>query len=123
MKCNDPISRRFIQYASMRAQEMMILVRDGRTGRIIVQPPEKELWLERRRAGYGRSARTEWETVRYVGPQFFEEMEDYRSFSLGFDDYYEIYIWAAKPGSQWQELHSHVLKVSDIALLLPFLRS
>ncbi|KAI1620384.1 hypothetical protein EDD37DRAFT_177569 [Exophiala viscosa] len=111
MKRNDPVSRRFIQYASMRALEIMILVRDGRTGRIIVQPPEKELWLERRRGGYGRSARAEWDTIKYVGPDFFEEMEKYRSFRLGFDDYYEIYIWSSNPGGQGQELHSHVLKV------------
>ncbi|KAK4944844.1 hypothetical protein LTR10_015763 [Elasticomyces elasticus] len=111
MKRNDPVSRRFIQYASMRALEIMILVRDGKTGRIIVQPPEKELWLERRRGGYGRSNRAEWDTIKYVGPEFFEEMEKYRSFSLGFDDYYEIYIWSSSPGGQWQELHSYVLKV------------
>ncbi|KAJ4515048.1 hypothetical protein HRR83_006116 [Exophiala dermatitidis] len=97
MRRNDPVSRAFIQKASMYSSQVFILVRDGKTGRILVEPPEEELWLVRQRSGYGRASRSEWETIRYVGPRFFEEMERHRSFRLGFDDYYDIYIWNSNP--------------------------
>ncbi|OAL29420.1 hypothetical protein AYO22_02314 [Fonsecaea multimorphosa] len=111
MKRNDPVTRRFIQYTSMQTTRMLILVRDGKTGRIIVTPPKDELWLIRTKHGYGREARTEWDTKRYVGPLFFEEMERFRSFSLGFDDYYDIYVWSTEPGTDWQMLHACVIEM------------
>ncbi|OQV00840.1 hypothetical protein CLAIMM_06285 [Cladophialophora immunda] len=111
MKRIDPVTRRFIQYTSMQTTRMLILVRDGKTGRIIVTPPEDDLWLVRSKHGYGRETRTEWETKRYVGPLFFEEMERFRSFSLGFDDYYDIYIWCTEPGTPWQMLHASVIEM------------
>ena len=111
MKRNDPVSRRFIQYTSMQSRRMLILVRDGKTGSILVQPPTEELWLVRRKFGWGRAARAEWETLRAVGPDFFEEMDRHRSFHLGFDDFYDIYIWSTDPGIHWQVLHTCVIQV------------
>ncbi|KAJ9616708.1 hypothetical protein H2200_000427 [Cladophialophora chaetospira] len=111
MKRNDPVSRRFIQYMSMETSRVLILVRDGKTGRIIWSPPEDELWLARVKRGYGRAARTEWETVRYVGPTFFEEMEKQRRFRLGLDDHYDIYIWCTDPGTPPQFLHASVMEI------------
>jgi hypothetical protein len=91
---------------------MMILARDGKTGKILVSPPEDELWLLRRKAGYGRAARNEWETVRYVGPDFFEEMDEAREFRLGFEDYYDVYIWSTDAGAHSEFLHASILEVS-----------
>ena len=117
MKRNDPVSRRFIQYTTMETSRLLILVRDGKTGRIIWTPPEDELWLARTKHGYGRAARTEWETVRYVGPVFFEEMEKQRRFKLGFDDHYDIYIWCTDPGTPPQFLHASVMEVSTLGIV------
>ncbi|KAG9773003.1 hypothetical protein KCU88_g5960, partial [Aureobasidium melanogenum] len=108
---DDTISRAFIQKASMYSSQVFILVRDGKTGRILVEPPEDELWLVRQRSGYGRASRAEWETIRYVGPRFFEEMERHRSFRLGFDDYYDIYIWNSNPKDERDVLHVMVTKL------------
>lgn len=116
MRRNDPISRRFIQYVSMQTSRMRILARDGKTGRIIVTPPEDELWIVRTKYGFGRASRTKWETKRYVGPLFFEEMDKYRSFHLGFDDYYDIYIGAADPTWQEEMLHASISEVSSISI-------
>lgn len=45
IKRDDPISRRFIQYLSMETWELRALVRDPKTGDILIKPPEDELWL------------------------------------------------------------------------------
>lgn len=41
IKRNDPVSRRFVQYINFQAGEVCILVRDAKTGRIVVQPPRE----------------------------------------------------------------------------------
>ncbi|PTB53268.1 hypothetical protein M431DRAFT_6821 [Trichoderma harzianum CBS 226.95] len=46
MKRRDPVTRRFLQYLTMRTGELLVLVRDGRTGRVITAPPQKHLWTE-----------------------------------------------------------------------------
>ena len=93
----------------------MTLVRDGKTGKILVSPPEDQLWLARSKAGFGRAARSEWETIRYVGPQFFAEMEEARNFNLEFDDHFDIYIWTSDAGLTWELLHANVLEVGKAA--------
>lgn len=50
--------------------------------------------------------------MRYVGPVFFEEMDKFRSFHLGFHDYYDIYIWAADPATPALILQSYIAEVS-----------
>jgi hypothetical protein len=91
---------------------MLILVRDVKTGRIIVQPPADELWLVRQKAGYGRSSRGQWHTVKSVGQSFFHDMEKYRDFRLGFDDYYDVFIWSRDAGETFSVLYSGILEVS-----------
>lgn len=113
IKRNDPISRRFIQYVAMQTSRMFILVRDGKTGELIVSPDQDELWLARILIGIGRDRRnSNVQTLRFVGEEFFEEMDRQRSFHLGFDDFYDVYIWSADPGVQWQFLHACILSVS-----------
>ncbi|OAL39832.1 hypothetical protein AYO20_00744 [Fonsecaea nubica] len=126
MKRNHPVSRRFTQYMSMQTPRMLILVRDGKTGRIIVTPSMDELWLIRSKYGYGSNAKAAWETEKYVGPKFFEEIDNYRRFSFGFDDYYDIYIWSKNPGGPGKILHAGVMEVQGSRslfrsqLLMPF---
>lgn len=86
IKRNDPASRRLVQYISMQSCQMVLLVRDAKTGKIVVQPPEKELWLLREKSGMGRAAKNEWNVIRSVGPDFFQEMDDYRQWHFGFKD-------------------------------------
>ncbi|MCJ1357231.1 MAG: hypothetical protein MMC33_007227 [Icmadophila ericetorum] len=42
---SSAISRRFIQYLAMKTADCCLLVRDVKTGKIVVQPPENQLWL------------------------------------------------------------------------------
>uniref|UniRef100_A0A4E9ELV7 Uncharacterized protein n=1 Tax=Gibberella zeae TaxID=5518 RepID=A0A4E9ELV7_GIBZA len=44
MKRNDPVTRRFLQYLLIRAGEVLVMVRDGKTGRVITAPPKEHLW-------------------------------------------------------------------------------
>ena len=118
MRRNDPVSRRFIQYCFMQASRIMILVRDGKTGKIIVSPPESELWLARVQVGFGRRAdEAHWQTLQHVGEDFFEEMDEKRSYGLGFTDFYDIYIWTADPGSSWEVLYAALIEVSSFTSL------
>ncbi|KAK4449551.1 hypothetical protein QBC34DRAFT_494356 [Podospora aff. communis PSN243] len=75
MKRNDAASRRFIQYMLLNRGEAMILVRDGKTGRIVVAPEEEERAQESR----------EW--------------------TFAFDAYYEVYIWQYAPGLDIDSLY------------------
>lgn len=50
-------------------------------------------------------------------------MEHRRNFKLGFDDYYDIYIWNNDPDDDWQILHGMVTEVSPRITTLPILNS
>ena len=63
IKRNDPASRRFCQYLSLQSSRVVVLIRDAKTGRILVKPPEspdKQTWLVRQKSGLGRVSRNEW---------------------------------------------------------------
>jgi hypothetical protein len=74
IKRDDPVSRRFIQYLSNETWEIRALVRDRKTGRILIQPPKHEMWLLREKSGWGRATRNEFDIVGEIGPAFFEQM-------------------------------------------------
>ncbi|KAL7944080.1 hypothetical protein V8C42DRAFT_96105 [Trichoderma barbatum] len=97
MKRRDPVTRRFLQYLSMRTGELLVLVRDGRTGRVITAPPEKHLWTHRRKQGIGRASKNEWQNILEVGPDYFDMTDSLREWRFGFDDYYDVFIWDLVP--------------------------
>lgn len=106
MKRKDPVTRRFLQYCSMRSGELLLAVRDGRTGKVITAPDDDNaLWTLRYKMGMGRAAKNDWETVLEVGPSYFQAVEYFRNWRLGFDDYFEVWIWDFVPGqtgiSKW----------------------
>lgn len=78
IKRNDAASRRLIQYLSMMTFEVILLVRDAKTGKILVKPPKEERWLVREKIGFGRASRNEYEELVKVDKEFFEEMDKQR---------------------------------------------
>jgi hypothetical protein len=86
IKRNDPISRRLVQYLSMQTSHLVLLVRDAKTGSILVKPPEDKLWLVREKSGVGRAAKNEWNIIQQVGTNFFEEMDKHRRWHFGFKE-------------------------------------
>jgi hypothetical protein len=112
MKRNDPVTRRFIQYAVMHSTRLNILVRDGKTGEVITEPSSDELWLLRQRGGIGRASRSPWKVIRQVNSQLFEEMEEHRKWHFGFEDYYDLYIWDREAGNPFAYLYEIVSKVN-----------
>lgn len=95
----------------MQTHRVLLLVRDGRTGRILVSPPEDELWLVRQKAGLGRAIKHEWNVQKKVGTVFFEEMETNRRWSLGFKDYFDIIVWDLEPGEFFANVYQTVTEV------------
>lgn len=111
IKRDDEISRRFIQYLSMETWELRALIRDRKTGRVLIQPPEDELWLVREKSGWGRALKNDFETVAEVGPEFFEKMDDIRQWHFSFEEYYDVYIWDSNPGRSYHILQRKIEEV------------
>lgn len=111
MKRDDPIMRRFLHYLLMRAGEVLVLVRDGKTGRVITAPDDEHLWTVRAKIGLGRASKNEWKELLSVGQKYFDLVEKYRQWRLGFDDYYDIYIWDFVPGQQPFNMYTSVISV------------
>lgn len=78
IKRNDAASRRLIQYLSMMTFELVILVRDAKSGKILVKPPKEERWLVREKIGLGRASKNEYEELVKVDAKFFEIMDKQR---------------------------------------------
>ena len=113
VKRNDPASRRFIQYLSMQTNRMLILVRDAKTGRIILNPPEEDLWLLREKSEIGRAAKNEWNVIKKVGTDFFKEMDDHRRWHFGFVEHYDLYIWDNAAGEDYVDLYNAIQAVGE----------
>lgn len=71
MKRNDSFTRRFIQYCTMRAGEILILVRDGKTGKIVTAPEKDHMWTYREKNGLGRASKNNWDKILEVGHDYF----------------------------------------------------
>ncbi|KAI1654605.1 hypothetical protein F4813DRAFT_398932 [Daldinia decipiens] len=97
MRRNDSVTRRFLQYCTMRAGELLVLVQDGKTGKIITAPEEEHLWTLRRKEGLGRASKNEWDILLEVGPEYFDMVDILREWRLGFEDYYEVWLWDFVP--------------------------
>lgn len=113
IKRDDPVSRRFIQYLSNETWELRALVRDRKTGRILIQPPKEELWLLRQKSGWGRANRNEFDIIGEIGPAFFEQMDIARKWRSGFVEYYDVYVWDAGPGRSFFILQRKLEEVSS----------
>ncbi|KAH0527227.1 hypothetical protein TsFJ059_002251 [Trichoderma semiorbis] len=72
MKRRDPVTRRFLQYLTMRTGELLVL-------------------------GIGRASKNEWQNVLEVGPDYFDMTDVLREWRFGFDDYYDVFIWNLVP--------------------------
>ncbi|KAK4095743.1 hypothetical protein N658DRAFT_511804 [Parathielavia hyrcaniae] len=112
MKRNDPVTRRFIQYAVMRPGEQFILVRDGIDGRIVVAPDKQHRWLVRSRRGVSATGRNQhddnWDIERAVDPTFFAVAQMTREWHFNFESCYEIYMWDHVPGQSPMDMYHHI---------------
>lgn len=111
MKRDDPISRRVIQYLAMQTCDVAMLVRDVKSGRIIVEPPDEQKWLVRTEAVSGSAGlppSQNWVVTKAVNEQFFEEMDRHREWVFGFKDYYDIIVWDIDPGRTFYGLYNAV---------------
>lgn len=111
MKRDDPKSRRFIQYLAMESSKLVLLVRDVKTGKFVVQPPDDERWLMRQKVGMGRASKASWEIVKAVDEQFLEMVDKkHRQWHFdGFVDYYDIIIWDLEPGGHASWLYNAIM--------------
>ena len=115
IKRDDQASRRFIRYLSMQTYRVMVLVRDGKTGRVLTSPPKDQLWLLREKSGFGRAIKKSWNVLREVGGEFFDELDENRKWTFSFNDYYDIVVWDNEPGEIYANVYNVVCEVSRIS--------
>ncbi|KAF5638658.1 major facilitator superfamily transporter [Fusarium sp. NRRL 25303] len=109
MKRNDPVTRRFLQYLLMRRGGLLVMVRDGKTGRVITAPDDEQLWTYRKKQGLGRASKNDWFNILEVGPDFMKLTGILREWRFGFDDYYDVFIWDFVPGEPHMDLYNIVV--------------
>ncbi|KLP12023.1 uncharacterized protein FFB20_09282 [Fusarium fujikuroi] len=114
MKRNDPVTRRFLQYLLMRRGEVLVMVRDGKTGRVITAPNDEHLWTYRKKQGLGRASKNDWFNILDVGPDFMKLTDILREWRFGFDDYYDVFIWDFVPGEPHMDLYNIVVMASPL---------
>lgn len=119
IKRDDAATRRFIKYLSLETSTLIALVRDPKTGRTLIQPPDEELWIVREKSGWGRASKNEYEILESVGTSFFERMDALRKWHFSFDEYYDVYIWDANPGRNYFLLQRNVEDVSTGTRIIP----
>lgn len=112
MRRNDSVTRRFLQYLTMRTGEVLVLVRDGKTGKIVTAPEKEHLWTMRRKEGLGRASKNEWDILLQVGPDYFDVVDAAREWRLGFEDYYDVWIWDFLPCQSSNSLYKVIASVS-----------
>lgn len=116
IKRDDAVSRRFVQYLAMQAQAVVLLVRDAKTGQVLVKPPEDECWLARARpGGYDPSEYAGdggWTVTSSVGAHLFEQIsgKQARDWQFGFTHFYDIIIWQLEPGQPWALMYNIIQK-------------
>lgn len=111
MKRNDPVTRRFIQYLLMRTGEILVMVRDGRTGRVITAPRDDHLWTCRKTEGLEKASKNEWDSVLSMGPDFMKLTDMLREWRFGFSDYYDVFIWDFVPGKSFINMYNTTVMV------------
>jgi hypothetical protein len=98
----------------MATANVIVLVRDAKTGHIVVTPPKEQLWLVREKIGYGRASKNDYHVLSEVGTKFFEEMDHFRRWHFGFADYYDVYVWDAEAGTDFAHLYNQLQQVSSV---------
>jgi len=111
IKRDDQVSRRLVQYLAMQTHQLLVLVRDAESGKLLITPPEEERWLLREKSGLGRAVKNEWNVIKRIGTQFFEEMDRHREWHFSFTEYYDVYVWDVNAGECFPHLYNLVQQV------------
>lgn len=73
--------------------------------------------MVRSKTGVGRAAKQDYVIEKSVGKEFFETMDEWRQWSFGFTEYYDVYVWDFEPGLSFHNINSVVTRVSQTASL------
>ncbi|KAK6084668.1 hypothetical protein SCUP515_01164 [Seiridium cupressi] len=112
MKRNGPATPRFLQYCLMRAGDMLVVVREGKTGKVLTCPNEEHLFAYRVKQGLGRASKNEYEDILNIGPEYCAVADRLRRWRFGFDDYYDVWLWGYAPGRE--RIDTYNLLISEL---------
>lgn len=111
MSRNDPRVRRFITLTQTHIAELIVYVRDCKTGQVIVEPPEEEKWIIRDKMGAGRLHRSKWAIRQPFDRAFKANLEHDRLWKFSFRDCIDIIIWDRLPTRPPEQLQYSIMKV------------
>lgn len=117
MARNDPRARRFIKMVTAATSQLLIWVKDMKTGEIIYKPPKDQLWINRIKLVGGRSPSRfrEWNVAQAMNTKFREQTNATRPWKFGFSDYMEVHIWDMQPGRLMQSVIFVMMKLLNKA--------
>lgn len=101
----------------MQGRYVCMMVRDAKTGKILVKAPEEHNWLIRVQGGLGED---DWVEKLHPGEdELYDLLENRRSESwqFGFNNYYDVTVWDLLPGEHCNIVWSTVQEVSDLHVL------
>ncbi|KAA8908778.1 hypothetical protein FN846DRAFT_944613 [Sphaerosporella brunnea] len=111
-------TRRFIAMAKAWCSEVVIWARDCKTGKIITEPPEKERWFRRVKAGPGRANRGQWTVTDEFSTQWKASIDANRPWRFKFRDCVDIVIWDRWPGRHHEMFETSVLTLLNKGMKL-----
>lgn len=110
MSRDDPRVKRFISLIQTHTAELIVYIRDCKTGQVIVEPPEEEKWIIRDKMGAGRLHRGKW-TIRQPFDRAFKANLERDRLWKSFRDCLDVVIWDRLPARPPEQLQYTLMKV------------
>lgn len=110
MSRDDPRVKRFISLVQTHTAELIVYIRDCKTGEMIVEPPEEEKWIIRDKMGAGRLHRGKW-TIRQPFDRTFKANLERDRLWKSFRDCLDVVVWDRLPARPPEQLQYTLMKV------------
>lgn len=110
MSRDDPRVYRFIEILKTHRSELIVYIKDCKTGHVLVDPPVDERWIIRDKIGAGRLHRGKW-TIRHPFDKVFKATLERERLWQSFRDCLDVVIWDRLPARPPEHLQYTLMKV------------
>ncbi|KAI5850540.1 hypothetical protein DFP73DRAFT_473014 [Morchella snyderi] len=110
MSRDDPRVYRFIEILKTHRSELIVYIKDCKSGQTLVDPPMEERWIIRDKIGAGRLHRGKW-TIRHPFDKAFKATLERERLWQSFRDCLDVVIWDRLPARPPEHLQYTLMKV------------